>query len=261
MNCVAAVDNTIVAACCSVNGLYTLDMDNSSDELVAHNSLYGNIWNVFRYQNSCYVVAGSDQKIYRWNLSSHTWHPVTGIPTELRDGCGFSLVASDDRIYMLGGWLNEQAVNRAYVYDMGSDKWQSLPKIPFAGYLCSSVIINNTLYVAGGVTLDSSGKVHSVYEVSALPLTDSCWRRSTRMSYGSATLTVLYDRLIATGGISIDGYAVNKVETFDATSDRWLPVPDMITPRYGHGICVTENNTLAEVGGVEATECEILKLL
>ena len=255
----AAVGNTIVAGNCPGTDLYALEDGN--EEWITHEGLHGPICNVFSNQNSCYVAAGRHKKIFQWNVDTHTWYPITDIPTQLSRGIVlFSLVASDEHIYMLGGWLNGQAVNRAFVYDMKSDTWHPLPNTPFTSCFCSSVLINNTLYVAGGATINSSGMTVPVGEVSALTLNESNWRRLTPLTYGGARVTALYERLIATGGESLDGHASNHVEVFDVISDQWLPLPHMTTPRCLHGVCVTENNSLAAVGGFIRTECEILKL-
>ena len=262
VNCVAAVGNTIVTGYYSGSDLYTLDLDNAGDEsewVISYEGLHGPILNVFSCQSSCYVAAGWDQKIYKWNMKSDTWQPIAGIPTQFSYGnVYFSLVASGERIYMVGGWLNGQAVNSAIVYDMKSDQWQSLPSMPFTGSLCSSVLIDNTLYVTGGLNKGGSGEALSACEVSALTLNESTWWRLRPMKYGYSTVTALHDRLIAIGGESLEGHEVSNVEV---VSDQWLPLPHMTAPRCYHGVCVTENNSLAAVGGLRSTDCEILKLM
>ena len=187
-------------------------------------------------------------------------HPICDISTQFRDGCAFSLVAGDECLYMLGGLMGGQALNTAAVYEIKSNKWRSLPNMPFASYLCSSVLINNVLYVTGSRNIDSSGNVHVVNEVSALPLNTSNWMRLKPLKYVSATVTALHEKLIATGGESLDGHDVSRVEVFNNISDQWMSLPNMTVPRRYHGVCVTEDS-LAVVGGVRTTDCEMLKFL
>ena len=181
------------------------------------------------------------------NLKSETWQPLPSMP--------FTREAES--------MFDVQALNTAVVYDMKSDKWQPLPNMPFTAWECSSALIDNTLYVAGGATRGTSHVFLSVSEVAVLPLNESKWKKLTPLKYGSATVTGLHDKLIATGGESLDDrtQAVCNVEVFDTTSNKWLPLPNMTAPRCFHGICITENNSLAVVGGQKTTECEILNFL
>ena len=160
---------------------------------------------------------------------------------------------------MLGGLNGRQPQSTATVYDMKSSRWQPLPSIPFTSFLCSSVFINKTLYVAGGRTKNSSSYT-PVTSVAALDMNESIWRPITSLNFGQATVTALHDRLIATGGESCDGHAVYNVEVFDVVSKQWLPLPAMAASRYHHGACVTENNHLVVVGGYSSAKCESLKV-
>ena len=56
-----------------------------------------------------------NKKIYKWNVDSSTWHPITDIPTQLRDGIFLSMVASDEyvRLRVLGGNLKGQSLSTA----------------------------------------------------------------------------------------------------------------------------------------------------
>ena len=256
INSVAVSGNRIAAAYCFAHELYTLR--SGSKEWVTHKSVHGSIWNVFNYQETCYVTAGWEKhKIYQWNVDSNTWSFITSIPTHRKGWSAFSLTASPEHIYMLGG-MEDQHLDTATVYDMKSQKWLPLPSMPFKSYRCSSVLIDNTLYVAGGVTTNEKGKVSPVTELSALHLNESDWKRLPSLKYGKATISALHGRLVATGGENPKGDAVNYVEFFDVTSNEWLPLPPLSTPRSLHGACVFEDG-LAVVGGWQKTECEIMK--
>ena len=264
INCVAAVGNTTVATYWTGSDIYTLEK--GSAEWTTHKGLEVDrpIRNVFSYQDTCYVAAGSrgnnDKSIYTWSLDSHAWHHVTDMPEYLRNNIHFSLVRKDDHIYMLGGLNGRQPLNTAAVYEIKSDKWHPLPNMPFTSFLCSAVFINKTLYVAGGRTKHSSGKFKAVTEVAALDMNEPKWRNITQLNSGHATVTALHDKLIATGGESLDGHVVNNVEVFDTISGQWLPLPPMGASHYYHGVCVTENSDLVVVGGYGSLKCEYLNL-
>lgn len=253
-NCLAAFGNVVAAGRHLGSELYTLDSRN--DRWVTHKALLGPIRNVFSNEKSIYILAGQNLTVYKWTVDSNTWDPVIDLSIYLKPLItGLSMVASEENIYVLGGLLNGNPVNTACVYNMKGDKWSSLPNMPFTSAICSSVLINNTLYVGGGI----SGDFLPVSEVSALSLNESNWRKLSPLNYGNATVTGFHDRLIASGGRSADGRDINNVEVFDIISNQWLPLPHMTTSRCFHGVCVTENNSLTVVGGLHNKECEVLK--
>lgn len=259
-NRVAALGDMIVCGYCGGHDLYALD--DSKEGWVTQKGFHGAIWTVSSYQNKCYVTAGNeDRKVYQlqWDTGPRpaTWHHIADIPAHLQDGGCFSPVTINDRMYMFGGLMDDQPLDTAVVYDMNCDKWLSLPKLTFKSFNCSAALIDNTIYVAGGRTKDSSGNVRAISEVISLRLNESSWRKHPILEYGNATLTALHDKLIATGGMS-NGDDVNKVYVFDFISKQWMPLPDMTVARSNHGVCVTGNYSLATVGGRFNTNSEIL---
>ena len=260
VNCVAAVGNTTVATYCNASDMYNFEIGSEEWTVQEGFKFQGAINNVFSNQNACFVAAESTDyhKIFRWSLDSHTLHPITDIPEHFRHGTHSGMITNDEYIYTLGGLHGRQPLDTATVYDMKSEKWRPLPNMPFTSFFCSSAFINNTLYVAGGRTENSSGTYMPVTEVAALHLNESNWRKITELNSGQASVTALQDRLIATGGESRDGHAVSNVDVFDVISGQWLPLSHMTASRCRHGVCVTENNNLVAVGGAGSLTCETL---
>lgn len=261
VNCVAAVGNATVATHWTGTDLCTLKKEETEWTTHKGSQLSKPIRNVFSYKNTCYVAAGDEDKsIYTWDLVSHAWQHVTSMPKDLRNNIHFSLVTKDNHIYMLGGLNGCQPLNTAMDYDINSDTWCSLPNIPFTSFLCSAFFIDNILYVTGGRTKHCTGKFKAAMAVAALDMNEPMWRSITELNHRHASVTALHNRIIATGGESLDGHVVSNVEMFDTISSQWLPLPAMDAAHYYHGVCAMEDNSLVVVGGYGNLKCEYLRL-
>ena len=58
------------------------------------------------------------------------------------------------------------------------------------------------------------------------------------------------NHLIAVGGREYEGASTAATSLLDWLENKWLQLlPDMISGHYRHGVCVTEDNSLAVIGG------------
>jgi hypothetical protein len=261
-NCVTSNGSTVFAGSFLERQLYAYTFNNADEEWKTHMDLPGPLSCVFSSDNSCYLSIAT-KGIWMFNSgysSSDTWRHITSFPEHKHITAGFvgfTMVANKKSIYLLGGFLDGHSLSTAFVCDIESRTWQSLPKMPFKSGCCSAVLLNNSLYAIGGFTTNKY-QCFPVRQMAALPLNEPRWRRHQQLTFGGATVTPLHDSLIATGGRLGDGGDVNNVEMYFAKSDMWMPLSSMKTSRSWHGVCVTENNSLAAIGGAYSTDCEIL---
>lgn len=196
---------------------------------------------------------------------SDTWKHLADMPNTLTMKQGSaSLLADDNHIYRLGGY-NGDTLDIAAVYDLGSRLWSCLPKMPFTSRWCSSVLLDNSLYVAGGCTRRANGRLYQIADMAALDLREKQWRRLTPLEHYNATIAAMDGLLFASGGtmdqsVNDTAHDSNRraVSFLDFKNGAWLPHIAMENPRSFHGMCSTEDIRLVVAGGKNTDSVEIL---
>ena len=112
----------------------------------------GYISNVVCHQGVCLVCVKDEDKdqfvIKQFYLNEDKkWRFPTVLPNELQL-YGLSVAINDNLLYVVGG-RNEsrERVNTARVYDLDSGHWYKMNDMQTKRSDCSSVIINNTVFV------------------------------------------------------------------------------------------------------------------
>ena len=87
--------------------------------------------------------------VYAWHRAS-----TLGSPPSARENASVSFNASGDRIYVVAGRDNAQALNDARYYDLTNQKWFAVTvSSPFtARYDVGLAVTNDTLFVGGGAS-------------------------------------------------------------------------------------------------------------
>ena len=149
--------------------------------------------------------------------------------TPMQDGRkNASVVANDDKIYVLGGENESGSVKSFDVYDTKKDCWERLPEYPGdQSGICNAslVIYGQVIYVIGGQTdLSSAAKLYS--SVYGFNVETKKWRKYEDMSEGRTNLAYA----ISNGKI----YTWTKVgntdrtDVYDIKKDSWktIIIPD-----------------------------------
>lgn len=256
-NCATALDNgTMFMSYWAGSHLNVLERGSMDWSVCA--DLKQPIWNVFSSQDTCYIRASWNNTIFR--LADGRWSKVADLPARLMSpiSAGYaSLHATDQFIYRLGGYKGAP-LSTATRYDIKSQKWESLPHMPFTSYWCSSILIDDVLYVGGGYH-----EKRPLTSVAALSLNESEWRMLPPLEHGCATISQLQGHLVATGGYtSLCGTegVVDTVSLFEPKAGRWMPLSSMAGKHVGHGVCSTPDGGLAVMGGSGSRNAEILCL-
>jgi N-acetylneuraminic acid mutarotase len=185
-----------------------------------------------------------------YDPATNTWETKTSMPTA-RSWLTANVV--NGKIYLMGGYpditLNE-------VYDPATDSWTTKTPAPntliFGFDKPASAVIDNKIYVIGGISQDQSYDLNQIYDAE----TDT-WSQGvspiTSVDGGAAAATtgVLAPKRIYVLGNSANfrqGEEQNFVRVYDPETDSWTFGSDAPTRRYNFGVAVI-NDTLYAIGG------------
>jgi N-acetylneuraminic acid mutarotase len=207
------------------------------------------------YQNKIYCIGGKTSDEYTgvnevYDPATNTWETKTSMPTA-RSWLTANVV--NGKIYLMGGYpditLNE-------VYDPATDSWTTKTPAPntliFGFDKPASAVIDNKIYVIGGISQDQSYDLNQIYDAE----TDT-WSQGvspiTSVDGGAAAATtgVLAPKRIYVLGNSANfrqGEEQNFVRVYDPENDNWTFGADIHIRRYNFGVAVV-NDTLYAIGG------------
>ncbi len=100
-----------------------------------------------------YVPGGKDRtgkpvsqlEVYSPRLNR--WETLAPIPAALS---GYSLAASEGRLYLFGGWDGSAYSAAVYSYDPAGNTWQARAALPSPRGLTAAALVENKIYVIGG---------------------------------------------------------------------------------------------------------------
>ena len=226
----------------------------------------GYIRNVVCHQGVCLVCVQDGDKdqfvIEQFYLNEDKkWCFLTVLPNELQL-YDVSVALHDNSLYVVGGMTKSgETVNTARVCDLHSGHWYKMDDMQTKRRYCSSVIINNTVFVGGGRT---DGLYFSKI-VECADVRDRKWRTIPSTTTYIPTLTSVSNRLVGTGGKTQQLFGSppsNIVELYDERSTKWLPLPHMTHKRWAHAAFSTQNGELITAGGfdgersIESLKCD-----
>lgn len=152
---------------------------------------------------------------------SRIWHPVPPIPTEYSEMVGFgSAVLDGSQLYLFGGNdpVKGGSMRRVIIYNAKTNKWHRAPDMIRRRRFFSSCVINNRLYVAGGVNDNHTLTTAEVYDPGT-----KRWSFTSNMTTGMAPFGgVVYDGKWYLKGLGPDGRVLS--EFYLPEADRWNPV-------------------------------------
>lgn len=156
--------------------------------------------------------------------------------------CGCAIGAVDGSLYMLGGFSRSTAMNSVYKYDPILNSWSESSSMLVNRAYCKTGVLNNKLFVVGGVSRGRGGLTPLQSAEVFDPKTGS-WSEIPSMPFSKAQVlptAFLADLLkpIATGLTSYRGklYVPQSLycwpffvdvggEVYDPESDSWVDMP------------------------------------
>jgi len=139
----------------------------------------------------------------------------------------------EGRIVVVGGMdAGGEASDRTYVYDPGTDTWETGPNLPVALHHTAAATIGDRIYVVGGYSVEDLRLV-SESAVWSLGPDDESWRAEPDLTTARGALAVVStgDRLFAIGGVGPDALPLTSTEVLEPGDSNWQPGPDLAEPR------------------------------
>lgn len=229
---------------------------------------------VLKYRNTQLTCHGSTvfrDKLYAvmWNKTS-TMYRVTEYSengniwsrTRQLDGriavSEASVVTLEGQIFIVGGLDQEnRALKTVWRYDIGSGLCEAMPDMPTARHSCSCVIVEDSLYVAGGRLQNG----HECNQLEVMNLTDHEWHKLPPTTNYCCGLGHVVGMPLAVGGRDSKKKLSDRVEVFDTDARQWLPLPPVGVSRDRPTIFQLYQGTVIVVGGCERDEAECVELM
>jgi len=152
-------------------------------------------------------------------------------------------VVVSGKIYVIGGWEEDQPLSTVEEYDPAIDQWQTRVSMPTARGPAAAVV-GGRIYAIGG-----DWPITNIVE-EYNPATDS-WRTRAPMPTARRDLAaaVVDGRIYAIGGEnSVDPFYLETVEEYDPVADIWTTKAPMPTARCGLAAAVV-NGKIYAIGG------------
>lgn len=203
-----------------------------------------------RYGGDLYLIGGAQEgqpsaRFLRYSPKTRRWEELSPMP---RASTGLAAAVIDDRLYAVGGGPrlfpdeHVEPYTSLQIYDFETSRWTVGPDMPTARHHLAAAALGGRLYVLGGRDPDDFSL--SAFERfvpgrnrwEALPPLPLGVGDLAAVSTGSAVIAIGGDE--EEGWMDGHGWVTPAVWSFDPGRGVWRRLPDLRTPRHGHGAAV-----------------------
>lgn len=166
------------------------------------------------------VRAASLSRMLAFDPATGRYEQMAPMPERLNHQ---AMAVHDGKIYVVGGsgdlLFGADPRRELFEYDVTADRWKELPPMPTARLAAGSGVIDDRLYVAGGMT--ENGRLSAALE--AYDFETRRWQRLADMPTPREHVAsaVLDGELYVMGGRTLQTDSLNVVERYDPAMDRW----------------------------------------
>eukprot|EP00596_Hydrurales_sp_CCMP1899_P010364 CAMPEP_0119050774 /NCGR_PEP_ID=MMETSP1177-20130426/71738_1 /TAXON_ID=2985 /ORGANISM="Ochromonas sp, Strain CCMP1899" /LENGTH=342 /DNA_ID=CAMNT_0007029569 /DNA_START=397 /DNA_END=1422 /DNA_ORIENTATION=- len=174
------------------------------------------------------------------------------LPEDL--GASASVVDSDGKVLIIGGWDNEEEAPTRKIFDYSpkEPRWAKTSYLDAPQCFCSATTtIDGDLVVTGGgenmfqgSAVYDSCSVRRYGQILWEPLPPMLSKRC-----GHESVTLYDDSVVVLGGYGREADYLNSVERFDWGTGVWAPLPSMSQRRSGLGAGMGPDGSIYAVGG------------
>ena len=175
-----------------------------------------------------------DGGAWRYDMEANCWTPVPAPMSLINRGAA---TGSDGRAYFFGGNYGETSV---HAYDAATDRWETLPSMPLAGYAMGATEVDGRIYLVGLWTA-SFNIATRAWTVLAGPPTQRYWASAAPDATG---------RVVAVGGSKPGEVAQYPApEIYDPKTDRWTTGSPPSVRNSQMGVAAACGGTIFTFGG------------
>lgn len=129
-----------------------------------------------------------------------------------------SSVATDDKIYAIGGGYHFYLSSKLEVYDPDSNAWTELADRPLPGSMVRSVFFEDKIYTFGG-----SGKEDGTFPCYIYDIKSNTWMDMAEIPIptGGAASLIYNGKIYVHGGVSKDGITLKALQVYDILTNTW----------------------------------------
>ncbi len=172
--------------------------------------------------NQAYVLSGTVGQGRRaffetYHIEHDGWQPLTPLPQQIQD---FAFAAGAGRIFVIGGRQGNVISAGIWFYAPERGLWVELPDLPETRIGHSAVVVNNHLYVFGGIG--------GSQQVLRLDLSSNQWETENWQSLAAMpdpgsrmALAVDGELIYLLGGIDEQGQEQNAVRIYNTSTGKW----------------------------------------
>jgi N-acetylneuraminic acid mutarotase len=218
-------------------------------------ALDGRIYVSGGYRDLPFGTDTARAEVWVYDIESNTWSEIADLPAPR---AAHAMVASDGKLYVVGGVGPEPAAVLAYDFEL--ERWSSLATpLPTLREHLTAVALDGRIYVVGG-RWSGQGNLAAV---EILDPATGTWSAGADMPTrrGGLTASALGGRIHVTGGEDLDtGDTYPAHEVYDPTGNQWATQVPMPTARHGLASGVIEGRWYVVGGGEQAGAKTFLSL-
>ncbi|WP_405415753.1 putative Ig domain-containing protein [Maribacter sp. Asnod1-A12] len=218
----------------------------------------GLIWVIGAFKDNLYPSEAPAEYVWAFDPATEEWIQGPEIPTSRRRGSA-GLVMYNNKFYVVAG--NTIGHDGGYVsyfdeFDPATGVWTPLADAPRERDHFAAVVIDDKLYVSGGRLSGGAGGVFAptISEVDVYDFTNETWStlptaQDIPTSRGGASAVNFNDKLMVIGGeTETAGPSLTTVEEYDPTTESWVTLPGLNSPRHGTQAIVSGNGIFILAG-------------
>ncbi len=202
---------------------------------------------------------GSETETYSNTFTiARNWQTVSSMPAGLMR---MTFVGVENNIIAIGGRTTASSstpVDAVNLYNTATNSWSALASLPVPLSSTDAVLLNNKIYVPGGITETSVLATHYVYDVAT-----NAWTTAENTPFAASAYACAADTAnnvyYVTGGLNNATSPVTNVRSFNVQTNNWAELPPLKTARYAHESALIDGKLyvaggLGTVGGLTTGE-------